>query len=72
MEVMGLRQGIRQGTEICAMAIHQKSFGDFISQTGAGKGKLTAALQKRDSQFGDYRTTGGGKADKNATTSKKK
>ncbi len=56
MEVMGLRQGIRQGTELCAMAIHQKSFGDFISQTGAGKGKLTAALQKRDSKFGDYRT----------------
>ena len=78
MEVMGLRQGIRQGTEICAMAIHQKSFGDFISQTGAGKGKLTAALQKRDSKFGDYRTTGGGKSSrngkngKNAESSKKK
>jgi enoyl-CoA hydratase len=65
MEVMGLRQGIRQGTEICAMAIHQKSFGDFISQTGAGKGKLTAALQKRDSKFGDYRT-GHGKGEKAA------
>ena len=68
MEVMGLRQGIRQGTEICAMAIHQKSFGDFISQTGAGKGKLTAALQKRDSKFGDYRTghAAAGKSGKNA------
>ena len=56
MEVMGLRQGIRQGTELCTLAIHQKSFEAFISQTGAGQGKLTAALQKRDEQFGDYRT----------------
>ena len=57
MEVMGLRQGIRQGTELCSLAIHQKSFGEFISQTGAGSGKLTSALQKRDEKFGDYRTT---------------
>ena len=56
MEVMGLRQGIRQGTELCSLAIHQKSFEAFISQTGAGAGKLTSALQKRDEQFGDYRT----------------
>lgn len=56
MEVMGLRQGIRQGTEICSLAIHQKSFDEFISQTGAGSGKLTSALQKRDEKFGDYRT----------------
>jgi len=57
MEVMGLRQGIRQGTELCSLAIHQKSFGEFISQTGAGSGKLTSALQKRDEKFGDYRTS---------------
>jgi len=56
MEVMGLRQGIRQGTELCALAIHQKSFQEFIGQTGAGAGKLTSALQKRDEKFGDYRT----------------
>ena len=54
MDSMGLRQGIRQGTELCALGIHQKSFEDFISQTGTG-GKLTGALQKRDEQFGDYR-----------------
>ena len=54
--VMGMRQGIRQGTELCSLAIHQKSFGEFISQTGAGAGKLTSALQKRDEKFGDYRT----------------
>lgn len=57
MEVMGLRQGIRQGTELCTLAIHQKSFEAFISQTGKGDGKLTSALQKRDEQFGDYRTS---------------
>ena len=57
MEVMGLRQGIRQGTELCSLGTHQKSFAAFISQTGKGAGKLTSALQKRDEQFGDYRTT---------------
>lgn len=56
MEVMGLRQGIRQGTELCALAIHQESFKAFIHETGAGQGKLTDALQKRDEKFGDYRT----------------
>ncbi len=36
-----------------------------------GKGKLTAALQKRDSKFGDYRT-GHAKGGKNAKNGKKK
>ncbi|MAG31334.1 MAG: enoyl-CoA hydratase [Deltaproteobacteria bacterium] len=57
MEVMGLRQGIRQGTELCSLAIHQKSFEAFLGQTGAGAGNLTSALQKRDEKFGDYRTS---------------
>ena len=52
-----LRTGIRQGTELCTLATHQKSFHEFISQIGPGKGKLTSALQKRDEKFGDYRTT---------------
>ena len=56
MSVMGLREGIRQGTELCSLAIHQPSFKEFIGQTGAGAGKLTRALQKRDEKFGDYRT----------------
>jgi enoyl-CoA hydratase len=55
MEVMGLRQGIRQGTELCSLAMHQASFKEFVAQTGAGQGKLTDALQRRDAQFGDYR-----------------
>lgn len=56
MEVMGLRNGIRQGTELCSLAIHQPSFQEFIAKIGAGKGKLTGALQERDEKFGDYRT----------------
>ena len=56
MDAMGFRAGIRQGTELCTLAIHQPSFQEFIGQTGKGEGKLTSALQKRDEQFGDYRT----------------
>ncbi len=56
MSVMGLREGIRQGTELCTLATHQPSFHEFISQVGKGAGKLTSALQKRDEKFGDYRT----------------
>ena len=56
MDSMGFRQGIRQGTELCTLAIHQPSFQAFINQTGKGEGKLTSALQKRDEGFGDYRT----------------
>ena len=52
-----LREGIRQGTELCSLAIHQKGFQDFVKNIGPGKGKLTAALQQRDEQFGDYRTS---------------
>ncbi|MFZ1294274.1 MAG: hypothetical protein WAR81_08715, partial [Pseudomonadales bacterium] len=55
MEVMGLRDGLRQGTEICALATHQASFKAFIEATEGGR-KLTNALQDRDQEFGDYRT----------------
>ena len=60
MDVMGLRTGIRQGTELCTLATHQKSFHEFIGKIGPGKGKLTKALSERDSKFGDYRTSGAG------------
>jgi enoyl-CoA hydratase len=55
MEVMGLRDGLRQGTEICTLAIHQETFKAFMQATEGGT-KLTAALQERDEKFGDYRT----------------
>jgi enoyl-CoA hydratase len=58
MEAMGLRAGLRQGTEICTLATHQESFKAFIAATEGG-GKLTEALQRRDQQFGDYRAGGG-------------
>ncbi len=54
MDHMGLRQSIRAGTDICALGIHQESFEVFLNEM-KHKG-LTAALQKRDAPFGDYRT----------------
>ena len=53
MEVMGLRTGIRIGTELCALGTHQKSMRAFVTEMQKG---LTEALTKRDAPFGDYRT----------------
>ena len=55
MEAMGFRQGIRAGTEACALATHQPSFKAFISKIE--QQGLTGALQNRDEKFGDYRTS---------------
>ncbi len=55
MEVMGMRDGLRQGTEICTLAMHQPTFKEFLKATEGGT-KLTSALQERDEKFGDYRT----------------
>ena len=54
MEVMGLRTGIRAGTELCALGIHPNSMKDFLGNIKA-KG-LTEALSDRDGEYGDYRT----------------
>ena len=54
MEIMGLHTGIRVGSELCALGMHQKSMHEFLGQT-RDKG-LTGALQDRDQPFGDYRT----------------
>jgi enoyl-CoA hydratase len=53
MEVMGMRTGIRVGTELCALGTHQKSMRAFVADMQKG---LTDALTKRDAPFGDYRT----------------
>lgn len=54
MEYMGIRTGIRAGTELCALGVHSASMGAFLSEvTESG---LTAALQQRDEPFSDYRT----------------
>ncbi|HUI48312.1 MAG TPA: enoyl-CoA hydratase-related protein [Acidimicrobiia bacterium] len=56
MEVMGLRAGIRAGTELCALGVHTNAMRQFI---GAAREKgLTGALQERDAPFHDYRTAG--------------
>ena len=54
-EAMGLRQAIRAGTDLCALAIHQPSFQEFI--TKIPRDGLKSALQERDEPFGDYRTS---------------
>ncbi len=55
MEIMGLRTGIRAGTELCALGIHTESMQNFITQIN-DKG-LTGALNERDEKYGDYRTS---------------
>tara|TARA_B100001250_G_C19770388_1_gene776857 strand:+ start:233 stop:1072 length:840 start_codon:yes stop_codon:yes gene_type:complete len=54
MEAMGMRAGIRSGTEIQALAMHSKATKDHLKELSEG---LTEALNKRDSKFGDYRTS---------------
>jgi enoyl-CoA hydratase len=54
MDHMGMRAGIRAGTELCALGTHTQAMADF---TGSIKAKgLTATLSERDAPFGDYRT----------------
>lgn len=55
MDVMGIRAGIRAGTELCALGTHTQAMRDFVGKVRE-KG-LTTALQERDQPFGDYRTT---------------
>ena len=59
MDHMGMRAGIRAGTELCALGTHTEALRDFIKDIG--ERGLTTALQNRDEPFGDYRTTEGSK-----------
>jgi enoyl-CoA hydratase len=52
MEIMGMRAAIKAGTEIQALAFHQKSSRDYLKEFAKG---VTQALSKRDAAFGDYR-----------------
>ncbi len=56
MEAMGLRDGIRAGTELCALGTHTQAMANFVASIQ--ENGLTGALDRRDRQFGDYRTTG--------------
>ena len=53
MEAMGMRNGIRAGTEMQALAMHTKSTQEHLKELASG---LKEALTKRDKEFGDYRT----------------
>lgn len=53
MEIQGMRAAIRAGTEIQALAFHQRSSREYLKEFAKG---VTHALDKRDAQFGDYRT----------------
>jgi enoyl-CoA hydratase len=55
MDAMGMRAGIRAGTELCALGTHTKAMRQFIG--AAREQGLTGALQERDAPFHDYRTT---------------
>ena len=54
MEVMGMRQGIRAGTELCALGVHTNAMKKFLANVK--NDGLTAALSDRDEKFGDYRS----------------
>jgi enoyl-CoA hydratase len=55
MEVMGLRSSIRAGTELSALATHTESMKKFVADIQSSG--LTDTLTKRDTPFGDYRTS---------------
>jgi enoyl-CoA hydratase len=54
MDAMGIRAGIRAGTEMQALATFTRSTQAHLAELREG---LTQALTKRDQEFGDYRTS---------------
>ncbi|HEX7034436.1 MAG TPA: enoyl-CoA hydratase-related protein [Pseudomonadales bacterium] len=61
MEAMGIRAGIRAGTEMQQLAVFTQTTQAHLAELRKG---LTAALSKRDAAYGDYRTAGkGGSSD---------
>jgi len=55
MDAMGIRAGIRAGTEMQQLATFTRSTQAHLADLRQG---LTEALSKRDAAFGDYRTEG--------------
>jgi enoyl-CoA hydratase len=53
MEAMGLRAGLRAGTDLHALGWHTPASRAYMAQMREG---VKAALDARDSTFGDYRT----------------
>ena len=60
MDAMGIRAGIRAGTEMQQLATFTASTQAHLAELRQG---LTEALSKRDSAFGDYRTASDDKGD---------
>ncbi|MHB8529559.1 MAG: hypothetical protein ACYC8V_08640 [Caulobacteraceae bacterium] len=58
MEAMGLRAGLRAGTDLHALGWHTTASRSYMAKMREG---VKAALDARDETFGDYRT-GAGKA----------
>lgn len=54
MDAMGIRAGIRAGTELQQLATFTETTRAHLDDLRRG---LTEALSKRDAEFGDYRTT---------------
>ncbi len=57
MEIMGARAAIRAGTEIQALAFTTEASRAYLSQFRHDGGSVREQLDRRDSAFGDYRTT---------------
>ena len=55
MEAMGIRNGVRAGTDVQAQAWFTPEVIDYVSELRRG---ITGALDQRDGRFGDYRTAG--------------
>ncbi len=56
MDIMGIRAGIRAGTDVHALGWHQQSSKDYMRQLREGP-RVKEALKARDSKFGDYGET---------------
>lgn len=54
MEVMGLRAGVRAGTELQALAVMTETTQNWMKQLLASS--VTTAVTSRDERYGDYRT----------------
>jgi enoyl-CoA hydratase len=53
MEAMGIRAGVRAGTDVQAQAWYTPEVVAYVEELRKG---ITGALDRRDGQFGDYRT----------------
>jgi enoyl-CoA hydratase len=55
MDAMGIRAGIRAGTEMQQLATFTRTTQAHLAEL---RENLTGALSKRDAEYGDYRTSG--------------